>query len=104
VTKVLEAARAFAEGQQTGDKGRQKTGLSPSEFAKSAGVAQGTMPNWKQGRRQPFRPAQVLLALIAKQPSVVQDPLRGRCAAKRRTRRSLAANLRHAGSAACRYV
>ena len=59
-------------------KVRHKTGLSQSEFAKSIGVAKGTLLNWEQGRRHPTGPAQVLLALIAKQPSVVQDLLRGR--------------------------
>lgn len=91
VAKGLEEALAFAAGQQAGAKVhdvavasvdvariRQKTGLSQSEFAKSIGVAKGTLLNWEQGRRQPTGPAQVLLALIAKQPSVVQDLLRGR--------------------------
>jgi len=91
VTKGLEEALAFAAGQQAGAKVhdvvvasvdvakvRKKTGLSQSEFAKSIGVAKGTLLNWEQGRRQPTGPAQVLLALIAKQPSVVQDLLRGR--------------------------
>lgn len=91
VTKGLEEALAFAAGQQAGAKVhdvavasidvakvRQKTGLSQSEFARSIGVAKGTLLNWEQGRRQPTGPAQVLLALIAKRPSVVQDLLHGR--------------------------
>lgn len=89
-TKGLEEALAFAAGQHAGAKVhdvavasvdvttvRQKTGLSQSEFAKSIGVTKGTLLNWEQGRRQPTGPAQVLLALIAKQPSFVQDLLRG---------------------------
>ncbi|MBL3705871.1 helix-turn-helix domain-containing protein, partial [Sulfitobacter sp. BDSS02] len=55
----------------------QRTGLSQAEFAKSIGVAKGTLLNWEHGRRHPTGPAQVLLALIAKKPSVVQDLLRG---------------------------
>jgi len=55
---------------------RQQTGLSQAEFAKSIGVAKGTLLNWEHGRRHPTGPAQVLLALIAKRPSVVQDLLR----------------------------
>lgn len=55
---------------------RQKTGLSQAEFARSIGVAKGTLLNWEHGRRHPTGPAQVLLALIAKKPSVVQDLLR----------------------------
>ena len=56
---------------------RQQTGLSQVAFAKSIGVAKGTLLNWEHGRRHPTGPAQVLLALIAKKPSVVQDLLRG---------------------------
>ncbi|MCY3878780.1 MAG: helix-turn-helix domain-containing protein [Rhodobacteraceae bacterium] len=54
---------------------RQNTGLSQSEFAKSIGVAKGTLVNWEHGRRHPTGPAQVLLALISKNPAVVQEVL-----------------------------
>ncbi len=56
---------------------REKTGLSQSEFAKSIGVAKGTLLNWEQGRRHPTGPAQVLLAMIDRKPSVVQEILAG---------------------------
>ena len=45
---------------------RRETGLSQGEFARSIGVAKGTLLNWEHGRRRPTGPAQVLLALIAK--------------------------------------
>lgn len=90
VSKGLEEALAFADGNMTAAKVhevsvvdvdvaevRQKTGLSQAEFARSIGVAKGTLLNWEHGRRNPTGPAQVLLALIAKKPSVVQDLLRG---------------------------
>lgn len=90
VSKGLEEALAFASGDTAGAKlhevavadvdvaaVRQKTGLSQAEFAKSIGVAKGTLLNWEHGRRHPTGPAQVLLALIARKPSVVQDLLRG---------------------------
>ncbi|NRB18301.1 MAG: helix-turn-helix domain-containing protein [Rhodobacteraceae bacterium] len=90
VTKGLDEALAFANGDAVGTKVhevelpsvdvagvRQQTGLSQAEFAKSIGVAKGTLLNWEHGRRRPTGPAQVLLALIAKKPSVVQDLLRG---------------------------
>jgi len=90
VSKGLEEALAFADGNMTAAKVhevsvvdvdvaevRQRTGLSQAEFARSIGVAKGTLLNWEHGRRQPTGPAQVLLALIAKKPSVVQDLLRG---------------------------
>jgi putative transcriptional regulator len=54
---------------------RASTGLSQSAFAKSIGVAKGTLLNWEHGRRRPTGPAQVLLAMIARQPSVVRDLL-----------------------------
>jgi len=90
VSKGLEEALAFADGNMTAAKVhevsvidvdvaevRQRTGLSQAEFARSIGVAKGTLLNWEHGRRHPTGPAQVLLALIAKKPSVVQDLLRG---------------------------
>ena len=90
VKNGLEEALAFANGDATDAKVhdvtvtsvnvaevRQQTGLSHAAFAKSIGVAKGTLLNWEHGRRHPTGPAQVLLALIAKKPSVVQDLLRG---------------------------
>ena len=52
---------------------RAKTGLSQLEFAQSIGVPKGTLLNWEQGRREPTGPAQVLLAILAKKPSLVKD-------------------------------
>ena len=90
ITKGLEEALAFTDGDLASVKVhevsvaevdvaevRQRTGLSQAEFAKSIGVAKGTLLNWEHGRRHPTGPAQVLLALITKKPSVVQDLLRG---------------------------
>ena len=54
---------------------RSKTGLSQPVFAKSIGVPLGTLKNWEQGRRRPQGPARVLLALIEKRPSIVQEEL-----------------------------
>lgn len=54
---------------------RAKTGLSQAAFAKSIGVAVGTLQGWEQGRRRPDGPARVLLALIDKKPRIVQDEL-----------------------------
>jgi len=55
---------------------RASTGLSQSQFARSIGVAKGTLLNWEQGRRRPTGPAQVLLAMIARRPSLVGELLR----------------------------
>jgi putative transcriptional regulator len=84
----LNEAIAFAEGKDTGAvvhhihvptidvaQIRAQTGLSQSDFAKSIGVAKGTLLNWEHGRRHPTGPAQVLLAMIARKPSVVSELL-----------------------------
>lgn len=55
---------------------RASTGLSQGAFARSIGVAKGTLLNWEHGRRHPTGPAQVLLAMIAKKPSLVSELLR----------------------------
>ena len=55
---------------------RAKSGLSQRDFARSIGVALGTLQGWEQGRRRPDGPARVLLALIDKRPAIVQDELR----------------------------
>jgi putative transcriptional regulator len=85
----LNEAIAFANGEDTGARVhvieipvidvaqiRAQTGLSQSQFAKSIGVAKGTLLNWEHGRRHPTGPAQVLLAMIARRPSVVTELLR----------------------------
>lgn len=85
----LNEALAFARGEKTGAVVHQievpavdvaairaRTGLSQSAFARSIGVAKGTLLNWEHGRRHPSGPAQVLLAMIAKKPSLVTELLR----------------------------
>jgi putative transcriptional regulator len=54
---------------------RASTGLSQGAFARSIGVAKGTLLNWEHGRRRPTGPAQVLLAMIARKPSLVAELL-----------------------------
>lgn len=84
----LEDARAYVNGGRRGfvvheinvpepdvSAIRGKTGLSQPIFAKSIGVSLGTLKNWEQGRRRPEGPARVLLALLDKRPSIVQEEL-----------------------------
>ena len=84
----LNEAIEFAQGKDTGARVhriavpqvdvagiRAQTGLSQRAFAKSIGVARGTLLNGEHGRRQPTGAAQVLLAMIAKRPSVVRELL-----------------------------
>lgn len=54
---------------------RARTGLSQADFARSIGVKKATLLNWEQDRRVPDGPARVLLALIAKEPGIVQRVL-----------------------------
>lgn len=89
IKQGLTEALTFAEGKETGARVhrlkvpavdvaaiRARTGLSQSAFARSIGVAKGTLLNWEHGRRRPTGPAQVLLAMIAKKPSLVSELLR----------------------------
>ena len=88
VAQGLREAIAYAEGQKTGAEVhrievpnvdvaaiRARTGLSQAAFARSIGVAKGTLLNWEHGRRRPTGPAQILLAMIAKKPALVKDML-----------------------------
>ena len=52
---------------------RGKTGLSQTAFAKSIDVSLDTLKNWELGRQRPEGPARILLALIEKQPSIIQE-------------------------------
>lgn len=54
---------------------RQRTGLSQELFSQRIGVSPGTLRNWEQGRRAPDGPARVLLALLARNPRIVEDTL-----------------------------
>ena len=88
IMKGLNEALEFAQGKEAGARVHQvevpavdvaairaSTGLSQGAFARSIGVAKGTLLNWEQGRRRPTGPAQVLLAMIAKKPSLVRELL-----------------------------
>ena len=88
ILRGLEEALAFAKGEATSARVhririktpdvaaiRAKSGLSQTQFAKSIGVALGTLQGWEQGRRRPLGPARVLLALIEKRPSIVREEL-----------------------------
>jgi len=88
IRQGLVEALAFADGPETGARVhhvagpavdvaaiRASTGLSQTAFARSIGVAKGTLLNWDHGRRRPTGPARVLLAMIAKQPSLVSELL-----------------------------
>ncbi len=87
IQRGLREAIAHANGERVGvvhevriaapdvSRIRARTGLSQAEFAKSIGVAKGTLLNWEHRRRTPEGPARVLLALIEKDPAIVQRTL-----------------------------
>jgi putative transcriptional regulator len=54
---------------------RNKTGLSQAAFARRIGVPVGTIRNWDQGRRSPQGPARILLALLDRNPRIVEETL-----------------------------
>jgi len=54
---------------------RRKTGLSQQAFSARIGVSMGTLRNWEQGRRTPDGPARVLLAMLARNPRLVEETL-----------------------------
>lgn len=58
---------------------REKSGLSQAKFADCVGVSVSTLRNWEQGRRAPDGPARVLIAMLAKNPQIVEQTL-ARCA------------------------
>lgn len=54
---------------------RRKTGLTQEAFSARIGVSTGTLRNWEQGRRTPDGPARVLLALVDRNPRIVEEML-----------------------------
>jgi putative transcriptional regulator len=54
---------------------RRRTGLSQAVFSRRIGVSTGTLRNWEQGRRTPDGPARVLLAMLARNPRIVEETI-----------------------------
>jgi putative transcriptional regulator len=87
IMQGLREAAAHARGEKvpglklsiprTVDVGtvRRKTGLSQEAFSRRIGVSASTLRNWEQGRRSPEGPARVLLAMLARNPRIVEDTL-----------------------------
>jgi putative transcriptional regulator len=75
-TGKLKGGRIHIPDAINVSKIRAKTGLSQAAFAREVGVSIGTLRNWEQGRRVPDGPAQVLLALLNKDPLIVRRTLK----------------------------
>ncbi len=86
----LSDALAYAEGDRTRGKAhtvevptvdvraaRKKLGLSQDKFAAAFKISPSTLRKWEQGVRRPHGPAQVLLAVIDKEPEAVKRALAG---------------------------
>lgn len=54
---------------------RRRTGLSQDAFSRRIGVSPATLRNWEQGRRSPEGPARVLLAMLDRNPRIVEETL-----------------------------
>src|SRR3982074_1521259 len=54
---------------------RHRLGLSQSGFARAFGLDVTAIHAWEQGRRRPDRPARILLAVIATEPTAVRRAL-----------------------------
>ena len=54
---------------------RGRTGLTQTAFAARIGVRVATLRNWEQRRREPEGPARVLLAMIDRNPRIVEETL-----------------------------
>ena len=87
IMKGAEQALSHAKGNDIGTthhiiipdhdvrKIRSKTGLSQAQFAASIGVTKASLQNWEQGKRSPQGAARVLLALLDRDPKIVQKML-----------------------------
>lgn len=54
---------------------RRRTGLSQTAFSRRIGVSPATLRNWEQGRRAPEGPARILLAMLERNPRIVEETL-----------------------------
>ena len=54
---------------------RKRTGLSQTAFSRRIGVPVSTLRNWEQGRRAPEGPARILLAMLERNPRILEEVL-----------------------------
>lgn len=54
---------------------RRLSGLSPEAFSTRIGVPLSTLHGWEQGLRRPEGPARILLAMLARNPHIVEETL-----------------------------
>ncbi len=73
--EALPEMRLYVPGNIDVAAIRRRTGLSQAAFSARIGVALPTLRNWEQGRRAPEGPARVLLAMLDRNPHVVEETL-----------------------------
>jgi putative transcriptional regulator len=56
---------------------RERLDMTQAEFAKRFGLSRRTVEQWEQGRTVPDRPARILLAVIERDPCVVERAVIG---------------------------
>ncbi len=56
---------------------RERLGMTQAEFAKRFGLSRRTVEQWEQGRTVPDRPARILLAVIERDPRLVERAVIG---------------------------
>lgn len=54
---------------------RKEMALTPSQFASKYGFSYKTVQHWERGDRRPTGPARILLAILAKEPNIVNKYL-----------------------------
>ena len=55
---------------------RSEVGLSQSEFASRFGFSTAAIRNWEQRLREPEGPARILLALIERNPRLIENEIK----------------------------
>jgi putative transcriptional regulator len=87
IMKGLEEALAHAQGKDAPglvvhvpsaldvSAVRRRTGLTQAAFSRRIGVSAATLRNWEQGRRTPEGPARVQLAMLERNPHIVEETL-----------------------------
>lgn len=73
---LMKPSRVTKYSKETVAQIRRSTNKSQPEFARMIGVSVSTLRNWEQGTRRPNKSAQILLKLVAANPSFVEETLK----------------------------
>lgn len=87
--KAMEEAVDYMRGNEKGSvthkikvpdninvpKIRKSMNLTPTQFANEFGISYKTVQHWERGDRRPTGPARILLAILEKEPNIVNKYL-----------------------------